>query len=402
MPAARPPRAAPGWRGRATRAEIDLDALTGNVAALRAVLPPQAALMAVVKANAYGHGAVTIAREALAAGAARLAVATVGEGRALRAAGIAAPVLVLGAIDPTEAAEAIRQQLELTVGTEELLEAVADAACRAEAEQPVAIHVKVDTGLHRYGAKPALALALARRAAANPLLRLAGISSHFATADEPDVSFAAEQAIVLAACAEALRAEGITPETVHAGNSAGSLRRLFTGATVIRPGIALYGIPPSDAVPLPPGVRPVMTVRSRIERVFDLKPGDTVGYGRTYRCERTERALLVPIGYADGYARALSNRGWVGFAGQRAEIIGRVSMDQCVVRAPESVAARVGDEITVFGGAPEEAAPSARGLADLLGTIPYEVLTGVAIRVPRVYVRHGEIVAAEDLNGLTS
>ena len=384
------------WRGRATRAEIDLDALAGNVAAIRTVLPADTGVMAVVKANAYGHGAVEIARAAVEAGAVGLAVATVGEGQSLRRAGIVAPALVLGAIDPTEAEAALRSLLAVTVGTEELLDAVQAAARRIGLARPVLVHVKVDTGLRRYGALPDLALALARRVDADARLDLDGVFTHFATADEDDDSFVDDQRRLLSQCLARLAEAGIRPRHSHQANSAGALRGVAAGTSLARVGIALYGASPSPAVPLAAGIRPVMTLRSRIARVFDLAPGDTVGYGRTYRSTTTERAALVPLGYGDGYRRVLSGRGWMGIGGRRAAAIGRVSMDQTVVRLAAGVGAAVGDEVTVMGGSSDEAGPAADELAALCDTIPYELFTGIAVRVPRLFLRGGEVVSFDD------
>lgn len=391
---ARPPGRA--WSGRATRAEIDLDALGGNVRALRSVLPPGGSLMAVVKANAYGHGATVVAREALAAGAERLAVATIGEAAVLRRAGIDAPILILGAIDPAEAPAALRLRIELTIATETLLDAVCDAARASAPGRPPRLHVKVETGLHRYGAEPDLALALARRIADDPCLELAGAFTHFACADEADDAFTREQDAAFSAWLGRLGDESIAIPNHHRANSAGTIGGWAGETGIARCGIAIYGIAPSPDAPLPPGMRPVMSVRSRVARVFDLRPGDTVGYGRTYRCERAERAALVPVGYADGYPRALSGTGHMALGGGRARLLGRISMDQCVVRLPDGVDVAPGHEVVVLGADPAGVAPSIEAVAEMAGTIGYDIASRIAARVPRVYVRSGEAVAVED------
>lgn len=383
------------WVGRATRAEIDLDALAANVHLLRGLLPADAGLVAVVKANAYGHGAVPVAREALAAGAVSLAVATVGEGRELRAGGITAPILLLGAIDPSEVATALARGLTPTIGSVELLAVVQEAARRSPAVRPVPLQIEVDTGLHRYGVAIDEAVQIARQVVADPYLDLDGVYTHFATADEADPSFVREQADALAACRARFAAAGIRPRRWHRANSAALLRGIVGRGEWARAGIALYGISPSAAVPMP-GLRPVMAVRSRVGRVFPLRPGDSVGYGRTYVCTEPERAALIPIGYADGYRRALSNRAWVGLGGGQAAILGRVSMDQIVVRVPAGVDAAVGAEVTVLGGEPEEAAPSATELAALAETVAYEVVTGISSRVPRLFLRGGAVAEVGD------
>jgi len=383
------------WVGRSTRAEIDLDALAGNVRALKALLPPDVTFMAVVKANAYGHGARQVARTALEAGARHLAVATVGEARDLRSAGIAAPLLILGPVDRGEVPEALRLGVQLTVTTPELLDAVAAAA--QGLASPAQVHVKVDTGLNRYGAHPDLAFELARRVHAQSALTLAGVFTHFAESEIDDLAFTREQQAAFRAFADRLDDAGIPRGLRHQLNSGGIIQGLDP-EQMARAGIVLYGVSPDRALPLPPGVRPLMRLRSRIARVFDLEPGATVGYNRTWRAERPERAALVPIGYADGYRRSFSSRAWMVSGGARLDVIGRVSMDQTVVRVPDGSAVAIGDETLVFGDA-AEGEPDIHALAELAGTNTYELLVGVAARVPRVYVSGGAIVAVEDRLG---
>ena len=376
---------------RATRAEIDLDALQQNVAVLASILTPGTEFMAVVKANAYGHGAAMVAQAALASGAIRLAVATVDEGRQLRQRGIQAPILVLSPIATAEAASAIGLGLDLTIATEELLAAVASAS--RDAAVPVAVHVKLDSGMHRYGAEPALSLALAQRVASVPSLRLAGFMTHFAASDETDERFTLEQASLFDHCIAELAALGIRPERRHMANSAAALRSRRYDADLVRFGIAMYGLRPSDAIALPSGVRPVLTVRSAIGRIHRLEPPSTVGYGRTYTPAKDEFVGLVPMGYADGYRRSLSNKAWMMVGGRPAPVTGRVSMDQTVIRLPADVDVKPGDDVVVLGGA--EGGPSVDEIADQLGTINYEIVTGLAARVPRHYLRDGRVVAIE-------
>jgi alanine racemase len=390
-----PERAPSSWAGRATRAEIDLDALSGNVRALKRLLPDGTSFMAVVKANAYGHGARGVAQAAIEAGASHLAVATVGEARELRVAGITSPILILGPVDPAETPEAFALGVELTVTTPELLGAVLDAA--RELPSPARVHVKVDTGLRRYGAPNDLAVELARQVHEAPSLVFAGLFTHFVESEIEDLAFTREQQARYQACAATLEAEGIVPEIRHQLNSGGIMQGLVP-EQMARAGIILYGISPDPALPLPAGVRPVMTLRSRIARTFDLAPGDSVGYNRTYISDQEERAALIPIGYADGYRRSFSSRGWMVSQGRRLDVIGRVSMDQAVVRLPDDHHARSGDEVIVMGdGAAGES--TAQHLADLAGTNTYEIVVGISARVPRVFVREGLIVASEDRLG---
>jgi alanine racemase len=378
---------------RATRAIVDLDVIEGNVRALRGALPETSQLMAVVKADGYGHGAPWIARAALNAGAALLGVATVGEGQVLRTHGIEAPIVLLGSIDAAEAAAACEASLEITVANEWLLGSVQHAARAVHAASPVSVHLKVDTGLRRYGATAPEAVALALRIASDPYLRFASIFTHFASADEPDEAFTAAQVREFETVVDTVRNAGVRLPPLHVANSAGVLSQCGIKYSIARPGIALYGLPPSAAVPLLPGMRPGIAIESRITRLIALAPGDTVGYNRTFQAEAPMRAALVPIGYADGYRRALSGRSWVGIDGRRAPVIGRVSMDQIVVEVPDGAQAALGDVVTVMGGDLRSGAPSIKEMAELMGTNVYEVIVGIRERVPRIFVRDGEPVA---------
>ena len=304
---------------RATRAVIDLDRLHQNVTVLRSCLNPGTEMMAVVKANAYGHGARWVAQTALAAGATRLGVATVQEGRQLRTDGIRVPILVLSPIAVAEAPLAIAHDLEVAIGTEELLTALLEAAETASAA--IGVHVKVDTGMHRYGAAPELAIALAARVAAAPSLRLAGLMTHFATADEPTDRFTDEQATLFKHCVAVLEARGIRVGVRHMANSAATLRDARFHGDLVRIGIAMYGLRPAPEVELPSGVRPVLSVRSTVGRTHSVLPPCSVGYGRTYAPTGPEQVALIPIGYGDGYRRGLSNRGWMALADQRADVV---------------------------------------------------------------------------------
>ena len=379
---------------RATRAVVDLDAIEGNVRALRSALPVSTQLMAVVKADGYGHGAPLIAGAALEAGATLLGVATIGEGQALRARGVNAPIVLLGSVDASEALTACEADLEITVGSAWLLDSVQQAARAVGSESPVPVHLKVDTGLRRYGATASEAIALATRIASDPYLRFASIFTHFASADEPDEPFTDAQIEVFEQVVHAVREAGVRLPPLHAANSACILTGRGTEYAIARAGIALYGVAPSLAVRLLPGMGAGIRVESRITRLINLAPGDTVGYNRTYRVNAPMRGALVPIGYADGYRRALSGRAWVGIDGRRATVIGRVSMDQIVVAVPEGAQPALGDAVTIMGGDPQSGAPSIEEMADLMGTNAYEVIVGIRERVPRVFLRDGKPVAA--------
>jgi len=325
-------------------------------------------------------------------------VATVDEGAMLRQAGIAVPILVLGPIDPSEARAAVAARLTIAIGGPELLDPLRQAseACQYG---PLSVQLKIDTGMRRYGALPSEALALAQAIVHTPALHLTGVFTHFARADEADETPTRLQAERFDQTVAELRGAGIAVGLVHAANSAAALRSRAYDYNLVRAGIAMYGIPPSRDVALWPGMRQVMTLRSRIRRVVRLMPGEGVSYGATYRARECECIGLVPIGYGDGYHRVLSNRAWMGIGGQRAPVAGRICMDQTLVRLPEGRELHPGDEVVVFG-AGETGEPTLPQLADLAETIPYELATAVSTRVPRWFIRGGQIVAVEDLAGL--
>lgn len=378
---------------RATRAEVDLDALSGNIRALKSRRPATTTFMAVIKANAYGHGSVPVARAFLDAGATHLAVATVGEGRRLRAHRITAPIMILGSIDPWEADEAVALNIDLAIATHDLYDAVLAAAI--EQGKQARIHVKVDTGLKRYGAPPEIATELARRAMNDETIQFVGLFTHFASSDEADPAFTLDQHAKLRKLQDAWAAEGIRPEDVHCCNSGATVWSDFDG--MVRPGMIMYGVPPSDDIPLLPSMRPALTLRSRVQRTFVVESGESVGYNRTWFSDRRRQAALIPVGYADGYRRELSSKGWVDISGHRCDVLGRVSMDQIVVGIPDEADVTVGTEVIVMGGDGSSAAPTIEQVARLVGTNPYEILTGITARVPRVYRRGGAVVEIEDL-----
>lgn len=385
-----------------THALIDLDALSGNLAGVRSRLPAGVQIIAVVKANAYGHGLVPCALAALAAGASLLAVARVEEGLVLRTAGITAPVLVLGPPNPALARQAAGTDLALAVGSVDGLAAL--VARLSEGTPPLALHLKVDSGMHRFGVEPEVALGLARAITDDGRLRLEGLFTHFATADEADDRFLREQLRRFEAARRVLADAGLAPLLVHLANSAAVLRGvtgdgLAAGLTAVRVGLILYGLSPSADVPAPEGFRPVMTLKTRLARVFTLAAGEGVSYGRTYIADRPVRCATLPVGYGDGLSRHLSNRGWAVVRGAVCPIRGRVCMDQTVVEVEAASGAVEGDEAILLG-AGHDGAMTAERAAALGGTINYEVVTAISARVPRIYLRGGRPVAVSDLLGL--
>jgi alanine racemase len=382
--------------GRSTRAIVDLDAIAGNLGSFRSRISPATCLMAVVKANGYGHGAVMVARTVLDLGASDLGVATVGEGLQLRRAGIRAPILVLGPIDESEIGAAVAGHLAVSLADRRLVSAV---ACVADSGASADVHLKIDTGMSRYGAAAGDAVEIASLIASLPSLRLAGTFTHFARADEADETPTVEQLATFDAAVDAIRAAGIDPGRLHVANSGATLRTRRYDRDMVRIGIALYGIAPSADVTLWPEMRPALTVRSRVRRAFLLRRGDRVSYGGTYVAAGEESAALIPVGYADGYHRLLSNRSWMAVGDERVAVRGRVCMDQTVVGWSSVVDVDVGREVVVVGDG-SGAAPTLSQLAAIAGTIPYELATALAPRVPRIYLRHGRVVAVEDLTGL--
>lgn len=376
--------------------EVDLDAIAANVAALRRWVRPNTHLAAVVKAQAYGVGAQEVARTALAAGAAWLAVDRVHEGAELRRAAIAAPILLLGRTDPSEADAAVEHDLTVTVDTADLARGLGKAAQRHRRRVPV--HVKVDTGMHRSGLEPEGALPLVREIARVPGLDLQGLYTHFANADEPDPSFTMEQVRRFERVRDELAAAGFRFSILHAANSAATLASMDVHLDMVRLGLSLYGVSPSGSVPADLDLQPAVALKARIGRIMDLAPGDGVGYGQTWRAERPTRVALALAGYADGVLRALSNRGGSLVRGQDASIIGRVSMAQTTLDITDIEGVGVGSVATFFGkdGA---AQIDLHRVAREAGTIPHDVLTAVGARVARVYRRGGQVSRVARLSG---
>lgn len=384
-----------------THALIDLDAYAGNVHAMQVQIGDSVELMAVVKANAYGHGLVPCARTALDAGAAWLAVARIEEGLLLRQHGIDGRILVIGPPNPALLPAAISADLAIATGTTASLHDISQSA--HVLGRPARVHLKLETGLHRYGIEREQALSLARAIAADPLVTLEGVYTHCASADEIADDFVQTQVERFESTLAALRAADIAVPYAHLANSAAALRsiipRIPGSLPVVRTGYALYGLSPSSEVPVPSGFRPVLTLKSRIARTFTLPSGEGVSYGRTYRAERPTRCATLPIGYGDGLSRQLSNKGWALANGARCPIAGRVAMDLTVIEIEQAPNATEGDEVTLISDG-RDGAMTVDEVAALCGTIGYEIVTALSARLPRVYLRTGRPVAVSDLRGL--
>src|SRR5262245_60042493 len=328
-----------GAADRPAWVEVDLDAIAGNTRQLRTIVGSGVAVLGVVKADGYGHDAVLAARAMLCGGATSLGVATVGEGLRLRAAGIAAPILVLGYTPPEQVSAALRADLMLSVGA---LETVQAATCAArELGRPAQLHLKIDSGMHRLGLVPQQVGAFLLAVRALPGLDWQGIYTHFATADEPERPELSAQLDRFLAVVESARLGGWRFPVVHAANSAAALWRPEARLDMVRAGIALYGVAPGDA-PLPAGFRPALAFRTQIVRVADLPPGSPVSYGGDYSTPAERRIATIPVGYADGLRRSPPWRA-VLVRGRRAPIVGRICMDYTMVDVTEVPGAAVGD-----------------------------------------------------------
>lgn len=375
----------PAW------AQVDHDAIAANVTALAGVVAP-AALCAVVKADGYGHGAVEVARTAVASGASWLAVAFAGEATSLRAAGIEAPILLLSEPAPREWDEVVALDLATTVHHHETVEGLGAAAARAG--RRVRVHLKVDTGMHRIGVAPAGALALAAAIEAHPQLDLEGVWTHCPVADEPGNLFTGEQAERFVAVVEALRSAGCAPALVHAANSAAAIDHPPLRHDLVRCGISIYGLDPSPALHGRLPLRPALTLAASIRDVRVVAAGEAVSYGLRRPCAVDTVVATVPLGYADGVPRRLAEvGGTVLVGGARRPFAGTITMDQLLVDCgpagtPKADAVVVGDEAVLLGhqaGATVDVAEWAERLA----TISYEITCGISPRVPRRHVGGG-------------
>ena len=372
---------------RPTRAEIALDHLEANYRAIRERLGARAVL-GVVKANAYGHGAVPVARCLQSAGIEHLAVALLEEAVELRQSGITVPILVMGALEPVQMRDVARWEITPALFRLDQMEAL--EACAAALGRTLPFHLKVDTGMGRLGVPwrelPGFLDALGRRSH----LELQGLFTHLACADDPDHPLTALQMERFEESLDRARGKGHTPRLSHLANSAAVLARPPAWLQAVRPGLLLYGYHPSSLLPRLP-LRPVLRFATRIVLLKTLAAGDSIGYGATFSPARGARIATVAAGYDDGVPRSLSNRGHFLVHGRRVPIVGRVSMDLTTLDVSEAPEAGVGDE-AVFIGEQGASYQGADQVAAEAGTISWEILCGIGWRVPRVYRREGRIV----------
>lgn len=384
-------RQTPGWKQivlmrpeRPTWLEIDLSAIGHNTRCIKDLVGPGVRVLASLKADGYGHGAVKVARTVLHHGAGMLGVATVSEAVPLRAAGVGAPILVFGYVPLWQMREAVRLDLALTLYS---LEAARTLARAAQAlDRNVHVHVKVDTGMGRLGIRYEQLddiLALIHEVRSLPGLHLEGIFTHFARADARDLTHAHLQLARFQHVVQALEAQGLRPPLVHAANSAATLSLPQARFDMVRPGIALYGLDPSADVRLPAGFRPALAFKTQVAQVKLIPTGEGVGYGSTWVAAQPTWIAVLPVGYADGFRRGPATWGSVLIRGCEAPLVGRVCMDQSMVDISHIPGVRVGDEVVLIGRQ-GQAALTAETVASRLGTINYEVVSEILARVPRV------------------
>lgn len=363
----------PAW------AEINLDAVFENIISIKGLLRKSTRFMAVIKANAYGHGLLPIAKAAASGGADRLGVALLEEAIELRDGGIELPIQILAEVPKEGAWDIARYRFIPTVYTESFMEALIKTAI--DQRVGINVHLKMDTGMNRAGTDVETAVRLYEMASKTGLITVEGVFTHFAEADIPDGGYTKDQLEKFLALKKRLPSIGMW----HAANSAAAMFLPVSQLDMVRIGIAMYGLQPSVVRPSPVTLRPALTLKSKVALVKRIKRGEGVSYGLTYRAERDLDIGLVPIGYGDGYSRILSNKSEVLVRGKRLKTIGNICMDQFVIEIPQDVKVAPGEEVTLIGNDGVDVI-AAEEIAALLGTINYEVVCMVNKRIPRIYV----------------
>jgi alanine racemase len=373
---------------RDTYIEVDLDSIQHNVAQFRRILPISTNILVTVKADAYGHGAIPVSHAALSAGATHLGVAFVDEGIQLRKAAIQAPILILGYIPPYAIEKALSYNLTLTVYDERHIRFISDVAVKLGLLAKV--HLKVDTGMGRLGVEPSQAISFINQIENGSNVELEGVYTHFATSDDVESPYFEQQMEQFESLLNQLQLEGIQIPIRHSANSAGALRIEQTKSNLVRIGISLYGfqyIPQSDVQ-----LRPALSLKSKISHLKQPKKGSGIGYGKTYTTKGDEWIATIPIGYADGISRQLSNHGVALVNGVRVPFVGRVCMDQLMLDVTKAMPVTVGDEV-VFIGVQGNDQITVNEVAEQLNTNNHEVITGLGARLPRLYYQNGKLVA---------
>ena len=365
-----------------TYATVNLAALAHNLSRIKQYLSPGCEVMAIVKANAYGHGAWDSAQEFARQGIGRFAVASLDEGIALRQAGLSASIVVLGALFEEQVSDLVAHRLTPVVSDERILPTLAKAA--RSHPSPYPIHLKVETGMGRLGFPTNGLLSLLDNPLLQSPIQVEGVMTHLADADGADSDFTERQLGVFRAMLEQIRQRGLTPPLIHTANSAAIVRFPDAHFSLVRPGIMLYGYHTLPASVPAPDLIPVLSLRTTIVQLRTIPRGGTVSYNTTFVAKRPTRIAVLPIGYADGYSRRLSNRGSVLIQGRRAPIVGLVCMDMIMVDVTDLAPVHVGETVTLIGQQGGESI-WADEVADWIGTISYEVLCGIGSRVPRLY-----------------
>lgn len=376
---------------RDTMIEVNLDAIANNVQQFRQHLASGTQIMAVVKADAYGHGAIYVANAALQAGASCLGVSFVDEGIELREAGIVSPILILGYTPPEDLLYALEHDLTLTIFSEESLQEINKIACQRK--KSAKIHVKVDTGMGRIGLPPNKAVSFIKQASQMSHIHIEGIFTHFSTADEADQGYWRKQEGHFRQVVEELKEKNIHVPLIHCSNSAAAIEKPHSVYNMIRLGISLYGFYPSDEVNKNTvSLEPVLRLTSKVVQVKKPPKGTGISYGKTFMTSGHEWIATVPIGYADGIDRRLSNTGYALVNGTRVPIVGRVCMDYLMLDVTKAYPVRVGDEVVFYG---EQGTESIHvdEVAKQLQTINYEVVCMLGHRIPRIYQSRGKTVA---------
>ncbi len=371
-------------------AEIDLDAIGFNIRQIKSRLNKETKLMAVVKADAYGHGAVEASKICLYNGADRLAVATCDEGVELRQSSIQVPVLILGNTVEAQLETVINNSLTQTVFCMDTARAISEAAVRLG--KRALVHIKIDTGMGRIGFSPTEeSLDIIDDIFRLPNIEVTGVFTHFASADERDKSFTKEQYEKFRFMTDSIEKRGHKGLVRHCANSAAILDMPQLQLDMVRAGIIVYGLYPSGQVSTELVLKPAMKLKSQISYVKEVDENTSIGYGRTYYTRNKSRIATVPVGYADGYSRKCSNKARVIIGGEYAPVIGNVCMDQMMADVTHIHNVKIGDSVVIMGKE-GELCVSAEELAEIQGTINYEIVCNVGKRVPRVFIRNGEII----------
>lgn len=375
-------------------AEIDLDAISHNIKEIKNCLKPGVGLMAVVKADAYGHGVVEVARTAIESGAERLAVAFVDEAIQLRNCGIDVPILILGASAPESIEDLINYDITPAVFNVDFAKQLSDAAVRLK--KTVKIHIKVDTGMFRIGFQftgDAEQRTETTRKIVEvsklPNIEIEGMFTHLSTADEADGIYTQKQFENFTELVERLAENSVNIPIKHVANSAAQIRYKQMQLDMVRAGIILYGLYPSNEVTYEPvHLKPAMTFKARVVNIKEIEKGDSISYGRSFEADKRMKIATVSVGYADGYSRIMSNRAEVSFNGKKLKQLGRICMDQCMIDVTDVNNIDIGDEVILFG----DSLVTADDVAAKLGTINYEVVCMVGKRTPRIYIKGGKII----------